>query len=356
MRIEPRTYELNGHTLVLRSAEKADAVTMLPYLKRVCGETRFLLRDADECMELTIEQEEGFISSHTDNDRACLIVAELDGEYVGNAEFKPAGGSRRSAHRATVGIALYLAYTGMGIGKRLFSLLLETVAQCGYEAVELTVIEGNDRAIRMYESFGFIETGRIPKANKYDDGSYADDIIMVKALNTERNRKMFIETERLFITEFDLSMARVVHENSLDEDNRKFVPDEVFETEDEARETVAFLINQYDGEDGPLVYPILTKSGENIGYVQLVPIEEGWEIGYHVAKKYTGNGYATEAVTAFLPIIAEKKALSTVYGICLRENAASVRVMEKCGFENLYRGVGKYQGEDREIVRNIWRR
>ena len=29
----------------------------------------------------------------------------------------------------------------------------------------------------------------------------------------------------------------VVHENSLDEDNRKFIPDEVFETVDEARET-----------------------------------------------------------------------------------------------------------------------
>ena len=56
---------------------------------------------------------------------------------------------------------------------------------------------------------------------------------------------MIIETERLIIKEFDLDMAKEVHENSLDDDNRKFVPDEVFETEDAARETIKFLIGQY---------------------------------------------------------------------------------------------------------------
>ncbi len=167
---------------------------------------------------------------------------------------------------------------------------------------------------------------------------------------------MTIETERLIIKEFDLSMAKAVHENSLDEDNRKFVPDEVFETEDDARETIEFLMSQYASEDGPLVYPVLTKRDENIGYIQLAPIEDGWEIGYHIAEKYTGNGYATEAVSAFLPVIAEKKSLSAIYGICLAENIASVRVMEKCGFQNLYRGTGEYQGEDKEIVKNIWKK
>ena len=167
---------------------------------------------------------------------------------------------------------------------------------------------------------------------------------------------MRIETERLVITEFDLSMAKAVHENSLDDDTRRFVPDEVFETEADAKETIGFLIGCYTAEDGPLVYPVLTREGENIGYVQLAPIDEGWEIGYHIAKKETGKGYATEAVTAFLPVIAEKKALSGIYGICLRENAASLRVMEKCGFKPLYAGTGEYQGERREIVRCIWRK
>ena len=52
---------------------------------------------------------------------------------------------------------------------------------------------------------------------------------------------MKIETERLIITEFTMDMAEAVHLNSLDEDNRRFVPDEVFETVEEAADTVGFL-------------------------------------------------------------------------------------------------------------------
>ena len=78
---------------------------------------------------------------------------------------------------------------------------------------------------------------------------------------------MHIETNRLVITQFQPSMAYEVHINSLDEDNRRFVPDEVFETEEEAADTIAFLMGCYEGEDGPLVYPILLKGGPCIGYV-----------------------------------------------------------------------------------------
>lgn len=182
MVIDSKTYDLNGKKLVLRSAEKKDAKMLLPYLKRVCGETRFLLREADECREMTVEQEEAFIEKHIYSERACLILAELDGEYVGNASFDVAGPSRRNIHRADIGIALYLDYTGMGIGKIMFALILDTIKECGFESAELTVVEGNDRAMHMYESFGFVEVGRIPKANKYDDGTYAADIHMYKQL------------------------------------------------------------------------------------------------------------------------------------------------------------------------------
>ena len=80
---------------------------------------------------------------------------------------------------------------------------------------------------------------------------------------------MKIETARLVITEFTPDMAKDVHLNSLDEDNRRFVPDEVFETEEEAGEAIAFLISRYSGTEGPLTYPVLTKAGgENISFTQ----------------------------------------------------------------------------------------
>ena len=164
---------------------------------------------------------------------------------------------------------------------------------------------------------------------------------------------MKIETERLIITEFTPDMAMDVHLNSLDDDNRRFVPDEVFETVDDARETIEFLMGCYGGKEGPFVYPVLLKTGENIGYVQLVPIEEGWELGYHIGEKYRGKGYATEASAAFMPVIAKELGLSEIIGVCLADNKASVKVMEKLGFKNVFKGIGPYQGEDREIVKNI---
>ena len=162
-----------------------------------------------------------------------------------------------------------------------------------------------------------------------------------------------LETERLTITESNPDMAQAVHENSLDEDNRRFAPDEIFETVEDAAETIEFLMSQYGGFDGPLVYPVLLKDSTYIGYVQAVPIDGGvWEVGYHIGERYTKNGYATEAVKAFLPVIMKKIGIKKMAGICLADNIASQKVMEKCGFVPEFRGIDSYQGEQREICRN----
>ena len=94
----------------------------------------------------------------------------------------------------------------------------------------------------------------------------------------------------------------------------------------------------------------------NVGYVQLCPLgDDTWEVGYHVAKKYTGKGYATEALKAFLPVITEQAGISGVYGICLADNIASQAILRKCGFTGIFRGISEYQGENREIVKTVWK-
>ena len=163
---------------------------------------------------------------------------------------------------------------------------------------------------------------------------------------------MRIETERLIITEFTMDMAESVHRGSLDEDNRRFVPDEVFETVEEAAETVEFLMGCYQNGGGPLVYPVLRKGGAYVGYVQAVPFEEGaWEIGYHISGEHTKQGYATEAVRAFLPAVMDRLSIGKMAGVCLADNKASVKVMERCGFVKLFEGLGNYQGEERRICK-----
>ena len=162
--------------------------------------------------------------------------------------------------------------------------------------------------------------------------------------------KMNLQTERLLITDLREEMAEAVYRNSLDQDTRRFVPDEVFETVEEARKAIAFLMKAGRTQEGPLVCPILLKKdGSNIGYVQLCRMAEGWEICYHVALAHAGKGYATEAVRAFVPYIMKQRKLSELYGISLAENKASCRVLEKCGFALFFSGEGLYQGK-RQMV------
>ena len=167
---------------------------------------------------------------------------------------------------------------------------------------------------------------------------------------------MNIKASRLKIKTFSLDMAQSVYENSQDDDTRRFVPDEVYDSVEEARVAIEFLISRYDSANGPFVYPIITNDGgKNIGYVQLCQIDDGsWEIGYHIAKQFTGHGYATEAVKAFLPAMAKKLNIKEVYGICLAENTASVRVLEKCGFVHLFQSSGNYLGKEAEIIKFLW--
>ncbi|NMA37692.1 MAG: GNAT family N-acetyltransferase [Papillibacter sp.] len=160
-----------------------------------------------------------------------------------------------------------------------------------------------------------------------------------------------LQTDRLYITEFTETMAHSVHINSLDEANRRFLPDEVFKTEAGALEAIKFLISCYGSAQGPFVYPVLLKDGTHIGHVEAVPVEKGYELGYHIAAAFTGKGYAAEAVTAFVPYIMDKLKIDRINGICHYDNLASRRVLEKCGFKLIFDGMGLYQGRERHICR-----
>ena len=181
MFFEEKEYVLADKRILLRSAKTEEAQLLVDYLKTVCGETRFLLCDPDE-MEYTAESEVEFINDKNSSEDSMLVLAFVDGEYAGNCSFAPIENRRRAKHRADIGIALYQKYTGLGLGRLMLQKLLGKIKELGYEQAELTVVSGNDRAYHLYDSLGFKECGRIPKANKYQDGSYSDDIHMVKRL------------------------------------------------------------------------------------------------------------------------------------------------------------------------------
>ena len=167
-------------------------------------------------------------------------------------------------------------------------------------------------------------------------------------------KDIIIKNNNLLIAKMDQSMCEDVFHNSQDENNKRFVPDEVFDSLEEASEVVNQIIKSYENKDGPFVYAVIRKEdSKNIGYVQLVKIEEGWEIGYHIAEAFTGNGYATEAANLFLKYLKDNTQIKEIYGIALASNKASRRVLEKCGFELIFEGNGLYQGRKRKIIKTI---
>ena len=171
-------YILDGKNIVLRSARLDEAQMLIDYLKTVTSETRFLMCEADE-IKYTLKEEEQFINKHNEAKDALLILAFVEGEYAGNCSFASKAGSRRTSHRAGIGIALFQKYTGFGLGRLMLKRLLIEIKNLEFQQAELTVVGGNDRAYHLYESLGFKECGRIPNANKYDDGTYNEDILMV---------------------------------------------------------------------------------------------------------------------------------------------------------------------------------
>lgn len=177
MIFEEKEYLVNGNRVVLRSAKEDEAKLLVDYLKTVTGETRFLRCDPEE-IQYTEEGEKEFIRKNNESNDGMMIMAYLNDEFVGNCSFERKTTSKRNVHRAEIGIALYQKFTGQGIGTIMMKALIEEMKKAGFEKCELSVIEGNDGAYKLYEKLGFKECGRMSKANKYKDGTYADEILM----------------------------------------------------------------------------------------------------------------------------------------------------------------------------------
>lgn len=180
MTIENKIIDLNGKELLLRNATEDDAEMLIEYLKITCGETRFLVKEPEEII-MTLEQEKDYIKNQNESENSIMILAFLDGEYIGNCALI---GNRlsRFKHRVTMGIALYQKFTGMGIGRVMIEELISIAREKGFEQIELEVVAGNERALHLYKSMGFEVYGTFPKNMKYKDGTYADAYWMMKEL------------------------------------------------------------------------------------------------------------------------------------------------------------------------------
>lgn len=180
MIVKPKEFDLNGRKLVLRNAVEDEAEMLLKYLKQVYAETPFLIQEPDE-ITFTIDDEKKYIKENNDSNSDLLLIGMLDGKHVGNCSLM-GNHARRLKHRTSLGIVLYLEYTGLGIGRIMIEEVCKIAKENGIEQVELEVAANNRNAISLYEKLGFENVGTLPNNMKYSDGTYTDVHFMVKYL------------------------------------------------------------------------------------------------------------------------------------------------------------------------------
>jgi tRNA threonylcarbamoyladenosine biosynthesis protein TsaB len=88
------------------------------------------------------------------NENSIYIVAEVEGVVVAFAGLNLICGEGH-----IMNVAVQPAFRGRGVGRALFGALLAEAEKRGAGDVTLEVRKSNERAIRFYESFGFVKEG-----------------------------------------------------------------------------------------------------------------------------------------------------------------------------------------------------
>ena len=182
MLFEPKTVLLkDGRTAVLRPPAREDGGPMLDVMRRISGETPFILRNPEEWDDVTVEWEESFLDGRREDPSMCFIVAEVDGKIAGNC-CVAIHLREKVRHRASVAISLLRDYWNLGLGTALFERMIETAKGWGCTQLELEFVEGNTRARALYEKMGFAIVGVKPDAIRLKDGTLLREYSMIRKL------------------------------------------------------------------------------------------------------------------------------------------------------------------------------
>lgn len=157
--------------------------------------------------------------------------------------------------------------------------------------------------------------------------------------------KYIFETKHLGFRCFEPSDAQQLYENHLELEMKEWFPTEIYEDISEAEEAIEFFSDCVNKKELPYVFAIeLKENGKLIGDTGVNEVAgsngDEVEIGYSISNKYSGKGYATEAVLAMTNYISETFKIRILYGRVMKGNIASVRVMEKAGFHFLMEEFG----------------
>lgn len=122
-----------------------------------------------------IERTRTFIRDLIQNKWTQILAIDAD-RVIGWCDIVP-NSLESTKHVGHLGMGVIQAHRGKKIGTELMARALEDAFEKGLQRVELEVFASNERAIGMYQKFGFQIEGRKRKA-RFIDGYYEDIITM----------------------------------------------------------------------------------------------------------------------------------------------------------------------------------
>lgn len=166
--------------------------------------------------------------------------------------------------------------------------------------------------------------------------------------------QFLIETERLVLRPFRVGDSGAAYVLSREPAYRKWLPNQVYANEVEAKEALAFLVAQFeapgDPRRGPYVLAVEHQAdGSVIGHVGLSPFEGDVEIGFAIAEAYQRRGFATEGVVAVCRWAFVRFGLSRILAVAAQSNEGSRRVLSWAGFEHQEDRVMCFQGTEQAV-------
>ena len=175
-------YQLrNGKKVIIRKPTVEDAQEIIHVISAADTETLFLAREPGEFCT-TEEREREIISNVLQDDDQEWYVAEYENKVIGQCTVGLVRRNARYRHRASVAFVILKEYCNLGIGGKMMEECIRWCRNKGITQIELDVVKENERAIKMYQGFGFEIIGTVPKALHYQDGTYADEYLMIKML------------------------------------------------------------------------------------------------------------------------------------------------------------------------------
>ena len=111
-----------------------------------------------------------------------VFVAALEGEVAGTY-YLQANQQGGGAHVANCGYMTAARAMGRGLARGMCAHSLETARARGFRAMQFNfVVSTNQRAVRIWQSFGFETAGRLPGAFRHPTEGYVDALVMFRQL------------------------------------------------------------------------------------------------------------------------------------------------------------------------------